>query len=96
MWLYNHVKKESITRDLEEFKAKGIGGVNLICTGGYAGYKPLLGVEFLGTEWHELLRHAVKEAKRLNIKMGFNLGGSWFMNGPWVTSDQAMKKFIQT
>jgi hypothetical protein len=32
-WLFNRVDKEGITRDMEEFKAKGIIGVNLICTG---------------------------------------------------------------
>jgi hypothetical protein len=94
-WLFNRVDKAAITRDLEEFKAKGIGGVNLICTGGYAGQKPLPGVFFLGPEWRELFRHAVKEAARLKIEMGFNLAGGWVMMGPWVTQDNAMKKVAQ-
>ena len=74
-WLFNRVDKAGITRDLEEFKAKGISGVNLICTGGYAGKEPLLGVEFLGPDWRELFRHAVREAARLKIEIGFNLAG---------------------
>ena len=89
-WLYNRVNKGSITRDLEEFKAKGISGVNLICTGGYAGKEALLGVEWLGPEWRALYRHAIREAKRLNIEIGFNLAGGWTMMGPWVTPDKAM------
>lgn len=93
-WLFNRVDKEGITRDLEEFKAKGISGVNLICTGGYAGKEPLPGVEFLGKEWRELFRHAIREAKRLNIEIGFNLAGGWTMMGPWVTKDNAMKKVV--
>ncbi len=93
-WLYNRVDKAGITRDLEEFKAKGIGGVNLICTGGYAGKEPLPGVEFLGDEWRGLFRHAVSEAKRLGIEIGFNLAGGWTMMGPWVTPDNAMKKVV--
>jgi hypothetical protein len=95
-WLFNRVDKAAITRDLEEFKAKGISGVNLICTGGYAGLAPLPGVEFLGPEWRELFRHAVKEAARLKIEMGFNLAGGWVMIGPWVTPDNAMKKVVQS
>ncbi|MFA6126278.1 MAG: glycosyl hydrolase [Bacteroidales bacterium] len=95
-WLFNRVDKAGITRDLEEFRTKGISGVNLICTGGYAGKAPLLGVEFLGAEWRELFRHAVREAKRLNIEMGFNLAGGWTMMGPWVTPDNAMKKVVQS
>ncbi len=93
-WLYNRVTKEGITRDLEEFRAKGIGGVNLICTGGYAGKTALPGVQFLGEEWRALFRHAVKEAGRLNIEIGINLAGGWTMMGPWVTMDNAMKKVV--
>ena len=93
-WLFNRVDKAGITRDLEEFRAKGISGVNLICTGGYAGKAPLPGVEFLGPEWRELFRHAVREAARLNIEIGFNMAGGWTMMGPWVTPDNAMKKIV--
>lgn len=95
-WLFNRVDKEGITRDLEEFRSKGISGVNLICTGGYAGKAPLLGVEWLGAEWRELFRHAVREAERLKIEIGFNMAGGWTMMGPWVTPDNAMKKIVQT
>ncbi len=94
-WLFNRVDKKGITRDLEEFKAKGIGGVNLICTGGYAGDHPLPGVKFLGPEWRELFRHAVREAARLKLEIGFNMAGGWVMMGPWVTQDDAMKKIVQ-
>lgn len=95
-WLFNRVDKQGITRDLEAFKAKGIGGVNLICTGGYAGDHPLPGVTFLSPEWRQLFRHAVKEADRLDIEMGFNLAGGWLMMGPWVAQQDAMKKLVQS
>jgi len=94
-WLFNRVDKAGITRDLKEFKAKGISGVNLICTGGYAGKTPLPGVKYQSPEWWELFRHAVKEASRVNIELGFNLSaGGWTMEGPWVTKDNAMKKIV--
>lgn len=94
-WLFNRVDKAGITRDFEEFKAKGISGVNLICTGGYAGKTPLLGVKYQSPEWWELFRYTVKEAKRLHIELGFNLSaGGWTMEGPWVTQDNAMKKMV--
>ena len=95
-WLYNRINKEGITRDLEEFKDKGISGVNLICTGGYAGDKALEGIKWLSPEWRELFRHAASEAKRLDIELGFNLSGGWTMLGPWVTYDNAMKKVVQS
>src|SRR5664279_4576292 len=95
-WLFNRVDKAGVTRDLEQFKAKGIAGVNLICNGGYGGVVPLPGVKYQSPEWWELFRHAVKEAKRINIELGFNLSAScWVMLGPWVTPDYAMKKVVQ-
>lgn len=93
-WIYNRVTKEGITRDLEQFKAKGISGVNLICNGGYAGKEPLLGVPFLSEEWRSLFRFAIQEANRLHIEFGFNLAGGWTMMGPSVTQDHAMKKIV--
>ena len=84
-WLYNRVDKEGITGDLEAFHDRGISGVNLSCTGGYAGLEPIPGLDFLGPEWPDCFRHAVKEAKRLDIEVGFNLAGGWVMMGPWVT-----------
>jgi hypothetical protein len=93
-WLFNRVDSSGITRDLEEFRNKGISGVNLICTGGYAGKEPLPGVRFMGEEWRALFRHAGREAKRLNIELGFNMAGGWTMMGPWVTHDKAMKKIV--
>jgi hypothetical protein len=93
-WIYNRVTKAGITRDLEQFKAKGISGVNLICNGGYAGAAPLPGVKFMGREWCELFRHAVKEVKRLHMELGFNMAGGWTMMGPSVTKDDAMKKIV--
>jgi hypothetical protein len=96
-WLFNRIDKEGITRDLEEFKAKGISGVNLMCNGGYAGAAPLPGVKYQSPAWWELFRYAVKEARRLNIGVGFNLSaGGWTMQGPWVTPDHAMKKVVRT
>lgn len=95
-WLFNRVDNAGITRDLEQFKAKGISGVNLICNGGYGGTAPLFGVKYQSPEWWELFRHAVTEAGRLDIELGFNFSaGCWVMLGPWVTPDTAMKKVVQ-
>ncbi len=94
-WLFNRVDSAGITRDLEQFRAKGISGVNLICTGGYAGKEPLPGVPYQSPAWWGLFAHAVKEAKRCEIELGFNLSaGGWTMEGPWVTKDNAMKKVV--
>jgi hypothetical protein len=95
-WLFNRVDKEGIARDLEQFKAKGITGVNLICTGGYAGAAPLPGVKYQSPEWWDLFRYAATEARHFKVELGFNLSaGGWVMEAPWVTPDNAMKKIVQ-
>ena len=66
-WLNSHVTRAGITRDLEEMKAKGIRGALVFDAGGEAGPMPA-GPKFMGKEWRELLKHAVKEADRLGIE----------------------------
>lgn len=68
------INEEGITRDLEEFRAKGMGAVLLVNSSGGLGGVPFpQGVKFLSDEWKALYRHAMKEAKRLKIAVGINL-----------------------
>jgi len=53
-WLNANVDKEAITRDLENFRAKGMGSVLLVCTGNWEGANEVQGPEFLSDEWMEL------------------------------------------
>jgi hypothetical protein len=51
-WFNNLVDKPGITRDLEEFKAKGLGGVLLVCSANGYGVSPMPnGPTFLSPEW---------------------------------------------
>jgi hypothetical protein len=96
-WLDGLVNKPAITRDLEEFAAKGIGEVllvnsaNLRPTPGFTG-----GVKFLSPEWRELYRHALREANRLGLEVGVNLCGGWCMGGPWIPPEHAGRWFLQS
>jgi len=96
-WLDGLVNKPAITRDLEEFAAKGIGEVllvnsaNLRASPDFGG-----GVKFLSPEWRELYRHALREANRLGIEVGVNLCGGWCMGGPWIPPEHAGRWFLQS
>jgi len=46
-WLNANVDKEAITRDMDEFSAKGIGSVLLVCSGNWAGPNHVRGPAFL-------------------------------------------------
>ncbi len=92
-WLNSHVTRAGITRDLEEMKAKGIRGALVFDAGGEAGPMPA-GPKFMGKEWRELLKHAVKEADRLGIEISLNLCSGWDAGGPWVTPEHACQKVV--
>jgi len=96
-WFNGWVNKEGITRDLEEFKAKGMGEVLMInSASGLGGAKVPQGAKFLSAEWRELYRHALKEANRLGMKMGVNLSSGWCMGGPWIPPQHACRWFLQS
>lgn len=96
-WFNNNVNKEGITRDLEEFQAKGMGGVLLICTAnGYGGGSIPNGPKLLSAEWRELFKHALNESHRLNLEVGVNLCGGWAMGGPWITPENSGRWYLQS
>lgn len=95
-WLYNNVDKASITKDLEEFRNKGLGSVLLVCTSNWSALPTPHGPEFLSSEWKELFVHALKEAHRLNLKVDVNIAPGWNMGGPWITPENACRWYIQS
>ena len=82
-WFNTLMNRAGITRDLEEFRDKGIGEVLLVNSLAGLGGNPIPhGPPFLSDEWFDLYRFALAEAHRLGIKVGFNLCAGWCMGGP--------------
>jgi len=92
-WLNGDVTKESITNDLEEMKDKGMARAEIWDvearnnTNGAFG----IGPEFLGDESVELIKHALSEGKRLDMRIGMIASSGWNAGGSWVTPDWAAK-----
>ncbi len=95
-WLYNNVDRASITRDLEEFRDKGMGAVLLVCSGNWSAGKLPEGPAFLSPEWKELFLHALDEAARLDIKVDMNIAPGWNMGGPWMTPEYSCRWYLQS
>lgn len=94
-WLNGNTDKATITRELEAMKAVGIGGANIIDAGGDnqdGNIRLQHGPDFGSPEWIELFRHAIAEADRLGLEMGFNIQSGWNLGGPTVTPAEASKK----
>jgi hypothetical protein len=94
-WLNNNVSKETISADLKELKAKGIGGVTVYSLAALQG--PVAsGPQFMSREWRDLFRHAVVEADRLGLGVSLIPCSGWNAGGPWLNADDACKKFVQS
>jgi len=98
-WLNGNVTKDSITRDLEEMKAKGFGGA-LICDADGSSQdgneRVPHGPTFLSEQWRELFKHTLREANRLGLEMSLNIQSGWNLGGPMVKPEDAPKKLVWT
>jgi len=96
-WFNGLVSKEGITRDLEEFKAKGIGEVLLINSKSGLGNAMMPeGYPLFSDGWRAMYRHALHEAARLGITVGVNLSSGWCMGGPWIKPENSGRWFLQS
>jgi hypothetical protein len=63
LWVWNdRMTRDEITRELEDFKARGIGGA-------FIHPRPGLITPYLNDEWFSLCAYAVDEGKRLGLKI---------------------------
>ncbi|HTY88072.1 MAG TPA: glycosyl hydrolase, partial [Candidatus Acidoferrum sp.] len=94
-WLNGNVTRESITRDLEQMKAKGFGGAVIMDANGASqgGHDPVPhGPTFFSPEWRALYQHALREAHRLGLEMSLNIQSGWNLGGPLVKPEDTVKK----
>jgi len=97
-WLDGAITKEGITKDLESMKKQGIGQATILNVGLFNGKDfGVKRVVFDSPEWHELFLWALKEANRLDIKIGAHNCDGWSTSGgPWITPEKSMKQFVWT
>jgi len=99
-WHNGNMTEASITRDLEEMKAKGIGGVLMFDSRGYHQQylpPPPDKNQFLDPEWRHLVKFAIQEVNRLGMRMSMNLSmhaGS--LHAPWNMGESRPKKLVWT
>ncbi|WP_026370586.1 glycosyl hydrolase [Kallotenue papyrolyticum] len=92
-WFGNAIDETEITRQLEALRAAGFGGVEI---------SPIYAVEqseiapvpLLSPRWIALLRHALREAHRLDLGVDLLCGSGWPLGGPWVDPADAACRLI--
>jgi hypothetical protein len=95
-WLADRVDKASITADLEEFKAKGVGGVTVYSLSGPGIDANPHGPDYMGPDWRDLFKHTVSEANRLGLGVSTMLCSGWDAGGPWIQPEHACKQYTHS
>jgi len=94
-WFGPAATKREITRELEEMKAAGIGGVEIANLYPLALDDPATGFHntpFLSPEHLEALRFANQEAHRLGMRIDITLCSGWPFGGPHIPVTEAAGK----
>jgi hypothetical protein len=94
-WREGRISKEGITAELEAMKRIGLGGVTMFSSKrmGEEGQNVLC----LTPEWHECVKHALKECDRLGLSFNFQNCAGWSgSGGPWITPDKNMMRVVFT
>lgn len=94
-WMHGAVSSEGLTADLEAMKRAGFGGTYIFAIRDTVpGLYPEK-VVTMSPEWWTLVKHAVSEADRLGLEIGFNsCDGFTCAGGPWITPEMSMQKVV--
>ncbi len=85
-WLNGNVSPAQITRDLEEMKAKGMGGAEIWDVQAMRNPGDFIpaGPAFMSDESVGCIVHAIREATRLDLRLGLVASSGWNAGGSWV------------
>ncbi|MCX6956728.1 MAG: glycosyl hydrolase, partial [Verrucomicrobia bacterium] len=92
-WPGSGVDKASLTKQLEQFAAAGLGGVEITPIYGAKGYEDRY-IEFLSPKWVEMLEHTGREAQRLGLGVDMATGTGWPFGGPWIDEPNALQRVV--
>jgi hypothetical protein len=90
-WLGSAVDEANLTRELELFRAAGIGGVEICPIYGVRGGEER-NIPFLSPRFMEVLGHTLGEGKRLGLGVDLTTGTGWPFGGPWVSDADASSR----
>jgi len=94
-WLGNAVNRENLTRELTDFAAHGLGGVEVTPVYGAKGYESRF-IDFLSPDYVAMLRYTASEAHRLGLGVDMATTTGWPFGGPWVGPADVEQKLVIT
>jgi hypothetical protein len=94
-WFGGAATPEEITRELTLMSESGLRGVELQPVYPLEVDDPKRGIRnirYFSSEWYELLRHTVRETRRLGMQFDLTLGSGWPCGGPFIPIELAARR----
>lgn len=93
-WMGNAVDSQNLRWNLEQYKAAGLGGLELTPIYGVHGYEDHF-INYLSPAWMDLFSFTLGEAKRLGLGIDMTTGTGWpFGGGPLIDSTYACREMF--
>ena len=89
-WHGSAVDEANLTRELEEMRGAGLGGVEITPIYGVAGAEDQF-IDYLTPRWLDVFEHTLREAERVDLGVDIATGNGWPFGGPWVARDDASR-----
>ena len=91
-WMGGEVTKDGITADLEAARRMGLGAVQMFNAGVVPDLLPGKDrVLCMDSAWEDMVRHAMRECKRLGLGFYAHNSAGWTgAGGPWIAPSNAM------
>ena len=84
-WLNGNVDLKALTSDLEQAKAKGMGGLQIWDVEAMSNSQTIpAGAAFLSDKSVAAIRHALAEGRRLGMRITLEASSGWNAGGAWV------------
>ncbi|MDR0725589.1 MAG: hypothetical protein LBF59_06245 [Prevotellaceae bacterium] len=93
-WLGSNFSKEGMSKDLQAMKEAGIGGVVVFNAPSWLdpSKNPWQHQTYRSVTYWDALKHALAEAKKLNMTVGIHNSPGWSTTGgPWISPEDGMQ-----
>ncbi len=87
-WPGSAVTQQGVTRELEEMRRSGLGGVEIVH---YYRFTEHGNLAWGSKEWAGMVRHALREAARLGMKAAMAFSPGWDFGAPFVPPNERSK-----
>lgn len=95
IWAHGNYDYATIKKELKAFKEMGLGGVDIFDMGIADPYDMIPpGNTFMGEDMLDGIAFALREAQKLNLRMGLSVSNGWNAGGDWTEPDEKIMRLL--